>query len=251
MLQRLFTFLVIASLFLSPEVVLAEEVVESEVSVETTEEEVESVEETQESASEATQIDPDPDLDGDPQPENSSTDPPAVEYSGQSGDTSFGTTSYTYDDNGNVLSTIMQDGTTITYTYDDLNRLLTESGVEAITYSYDCANSVGYLCSVTTPNITTTYDWDNRGRATSEDRLINGTNYITATTYDDASNPLTITYPNNEVITYTYNDANYVETVTSSTHGPLITNHDYGPTGATTVTNYANGITTTNIYDPQ
>ncbi len=107
-----------------------------------------------------------------------------------SGDTSFGTWIYTYDDAGNMTQSVSPESKTVNYTYDDINRVLTEnetsvSGTE-ITYAYDsCTNGVNKLCSVTmTSGANTAYTYDSNGNIASEAKTINGITYTTSYTYD-------------------------------------------------------------------
>jgi YD repeat-containing protein len=67
----------------------------------------------------------------------------------------YGSSTYAYDDAGNLTSTMDAKLQTVTYTYDDLNRPLTEdhtgAGGTEITYGYDtCTDGKGRLCGATT-----------------------------------------------------------------------------------------------------
>jgi RHS repeat-associated protein len=81
---------------------------------------------------------------------------------------------YTYDADGNLISTTDADGRTIKYTYDDLDRQTAENWMASdgttvlrtIAYTYDAA---GRLLSVSDPDATYTYSYDDDGRLTAID----------------------------------------------------------------------------------
>ncbi len=174
------------------------------------------------------------------------------------GDTTFGTWTYVYDDVGNLSSSLDPKNQTIQYGYDNINRQLTENftgaaGVE-VTNVYDsCTNGIGRLCTVTKTNFSESRTYDPLGRTVTQTRTIESTPYVTSFTYDRQDNPLTITNPDFSQVQYLYNSAgllnavNRKESTTSWT--PVVSSIDYAPTGARTLTAYANGKTTTNTYD--
>ncbi|GAA3589342.1 hypothetical protein GCM10022198_11510 [Klugiella xanthotipulae] len=80
------------------------------------------------------------------------------------------TTTYHYDDAGQLVETTTDNGTArASWTYDAGGRLLTERGVEGTErhYTYDAA---GQLLSVTNGKTTSTYSYDGSGRRTRETR---------------------------------------------------------------------------------
>lgn len=155
--------------------------------------------------------------------------------------------SYTYDDSGNKTSQTDAESQTINYTYDELDRPLTENTSE-VTYTYDTAtNGIGRLASVTSSGGTKSYAYDLRGYTTGERKVINSVTYDTAFTYDLLGNILSITYPDSAptTVTYSYNNAGQIEAIPD-----YVTDFDYSPIDTVSFIEYANGITTTNTYDP-
>ena len=137
-------------------------------------------------------------------------------------DPDMGDWSYAYDALGNM--TRQQDAknqVTCLY-YDDLNRLkgknyLTNGAMcpsndpesYSVTYIYDIgANSIGRRHSMAvTGGDYTSWNYDIRGRVTSENKQIpGGGQFVTGFTYNSADLPVMMTYPDNETVTFTYNN---------------------------------------------
>ncbi|MBP9749671.1 MAG: VCBS repeat-containing protein, partial [Candidatus Pacebacteria bacterium] len=195
-------------------------------------------------------------------------------------DTTYGAWGYTYDSASNITSIVDAKGQTINYTFDDINRPLTEdwtgsSSIEA-EYAYDtCANGKGRICTATSTNTVTTYfgdptttslslyEYDPLGRVSKETKYVDKVrlstayigSYTTEFTYNREGNPLTITYPDNSEVRYTYNAGGLLETVEHKESGGsfvgLITDFDYNPLGEVTYRENANNTYTTYTYDPQ
>ena len=133
-----------------------------------------------------------------------------------------GTTSYTYDENGNLL-TVTKGNDTITRVYDALNRVTsyTNTQGQTIGYSYD---NVGNLETLTYPDGKTV-----------------------AYTYNENNQLLTVTDWNNRVTTYTYNSNGKLATTTRP-DGSIETNY-YNEIGQLTrVTDIAQDNTVINEY---
>ncbi|MFA6305523.1 MAG: RHS repeat-associated core domain-containing protein [Candidatus Gracilibacteria bacterium] len=185
-------------------------------------------------------------------------------------DITFMSTNYTYDNAGNLISEIKQDGQTITaykinYSYDKINRLISEdytgqTGVET-TYVYDnCAIGVGRLCSATVSkdiisnnSIVTEYSYDNLGNVWGESRTINGNKYNTITNYDWQGNPLLILYHDGAAAIYGYNKVGKVKTIktlsTKIQESYVVKNISYIATGAVEKIEHANGTIEKNTFD--
>ncbi len=133
-------------------------------------------------------------------------------------DTSFGTWSFVYDDAGNLTQKTDPESHVVNYTYDDINRILTEdytgeSGTE-ITYSYDsCTNGIGYICSITDTDMTTSYAYTANGLTESETRLLNSTSYVTSYDYNRQGDQTEVTYPDSSVVKYTYHKGRNVDKI--------------------------------------
>lgn len=177
------------------------------------------------------------------------------------GDTAFGSSTYAYDVASNRTQWVNPRSQTVNYTYDALNRLSTEdytgqAGTEK-TYTYDsCTNGVGRLCLVNTSSASTTYTYSKTGMPVSESRAINGpaSAYLTMYAYDTAGNITQITYPDLAKVNYLYGSAGQLDAVTEQDNGTttvntIVTDFDYGPTGAVTYQKDGNGTETFSTYD--
>jgi RHS repeat-associated protein len=177
------------------------------------------------------------------------------------GDTSYGTWQYSYDDNSNLTQTISPRATTTNYTYDLLDRILTEDSTGTayvdIQYGYD-NNSVtpskGYLTSVSTPEIGSSFTYDIRGNLDGEVHFIPG--YGTSTNwyyYDRQNNLEYLEYGDGDVAGYNYNAAGLVNSILFYANGgccwnSLVWNLDYSPKDQITTTN-TNRTQSLNTYD--
>jgi YD repeat-containing protein len=114
------------------------------------------------------------------------------------------TSSYTYDLNGNVLTSVDENGVTTTYTYDLMNRLLTtsqpgldESGTPVTISTSQTYDWAGNILTATDPrNNTTTYDYDNQGNLITVTDALNGVSFFA---YDRAGRKTAEVSPNNYV----------------------------------------------------
>ena len=164
-----------------------------------------------------------------------------------------GTESYTYDANGNLTKSVNNRGAAgTTYIgYDVLNRPLWHNVVNSSTGAYETSsydsgtNGVGRLTGETFNSGSLSgqksYSYDNRGRLTSVNLTIGGASYPVQSTYTEAGQLATQTYPTGEVVTYGYGALSTAATgwLTSlstqqgSTTTPLLGGVDYrGPGGA-------------------
>ncbi|MFT3890486.1 MAG: RHS repeat-associated core domain-containing protein [Anaerolineales bacterium] len=117
--------------------------------------------------------------------------------------------------------------------YDVLNRLVgkhyrADSSCPAsptydVTYSYDNVTNgnigIGRRTGMSDSSGSTSWVYDNRGRMTQENKLIGTKSFGTSWTYNSADLPVTMTYPDSEVLTYGYNSDGTLNTVTSSLGG--------------------------------
>ena len=150
----------------------------------------------------------------------------------------FGNTiGYGYDAAGNVTSIIYPGSKVVNYTFDADNRLSTvrdwlQSGITTYTY-----NTAGILQSVNNANgTTTTYGYDTANRLISlANRQANSSSIAGySLVLDNMGNPTSITRnepltqpaPTSANISYTYNDANQIQTVTTQGVGTINYNHD-------------------------
>lgn len=176
-------------------------------------------------------------------------------------DGTFGSWAYQYDSAGNLATSGSPVGDIVVYTYDALNRVTKEnwtsgSGTE-ITYTYDsCTAGVGYLCSaIVTGSATTSYTYSPVGKIKDETVAVSGTStsFVTTSGYDRQGNISQIILPDNSRIRYNYNASGLTESVErkqGSTWYDVLTDIDYAPTDQITYLAYANGVSTTNTFDP-
>ena len=132
---------------------------------------------------------------------------------------------YAYDVVGNLASQTDAKGQTITFVYDEINRLTFKS--TGVTYTYDEAgkdNCKSRLSQVTDSSGTTEFFYDTLGREKKTIKTPSlragetgeAISYTIERTYDSIDRLKTVTYPDGEVITYTYNTAGGMETVSGN-----------------------------------
>lgn len=184
-------------------------------------------------------------------------------------DTTFGKFIFTYDNASNLKTKTTPEGAIVTYVYDKLNRLVTEdsstkAGIETTNVYDTCALGVVRICSITTAgdrdNSSKTYTYYLNGTIKSESVVIASASaaiqpLVTSYTYDRAGNIVTVTNPDNSQVKNTYNPLGKIETVqqkesTDSSFKNVVTNFDYNELGQEKLRVNANGVTTTNTYDP-
>lgn len=157
------------------------------------------------------------------------------------------TTSYTYDDQSNLLTVTDPLSHVTTYTYDALNRRLTAE--DALSHTTTAAyNANDNVTSVTDPlgNVTTT-TWDGIGDVLSVASPDTGT---TTKTYDAAGNLLTSTDARSDVTTYTYDVLNRPSTVSYTSGTGIAYTYDAGTYGKGHLTSMTDATgSTTWTYD--
>lgn len=164
-------------------------------------------------------------------------------------DPDTGTWSYEYDSNGNLQTQTDSKGQTITYYYDELNQLIrktypADSGMTDVVYTYDN----GLRTSMNDASGTITYQYDAQERLIEEKRTFDGIDYVTKYSYDSEDRLVSITYPTNEVVTQTYNDQGFADTLNGTIVGILVLSTDYNELGDIKQINLGNGTSTTFNY---
>jgi len=117
-----------------------------------------------------------------------------------------GNTSYGFDIGGRLISVSRANGKQISYGYDALGRLTSRtSGGNTESFTYD-ENSFGkgHLTRINDASGQTTRTYGASGKLVQQVNTISGTNYTTQWSYDSNSRLNTLTYPNGEVLSYTY-----------------------------------------------
>jgi RHS repeat-associated protein len=143
-------------------------------------------------------------------------------------DGSGGTTTYTYDPAGNLLTTTDPGGVTTTYTYNAAGKkaIVAYSGSTAhtVTYTYD-AN--GNRTAMTDASGTSSYTYDPFGRLTS---VTNGNNQTVSYSYDGDGDITGITYPllstaswaTSSTVSHTYDKADRMTSATDFAGNEMI-----------------------------
>jgi YD repeat-containing protein len=172
-------------------------------------------------------------------------------------DPDLGTWSYTYPASPSTSNPVWllasqtdAKGQTISYQYEPLDRLSQKSGTNlaTVTYTYDTGtNGVGRRTSMSDGQGTVSYTYDQRGRLTTLSRTIAGHGYTLSMTYDAQDRPLTLTYPNNDVLAYVYGDHGLPASATLN-GAPLVTSASYNALKKLSSLAMANGLTTTWKY---
>lgn len=174
-------------------------------------------------------------------------------------DPDMGTWYYKYDAPGNMIAQVDAAGQAINLYYDLMNRLkgktyaTTSDGntyvrpadpnAYTVSYTYDAGQyGIGKRTgmSANAGADTSTWTYDVRGRATREHKVIDGQAFDTDTSYNNADLPLTITYPDGEIVSNHYNARMMLDTVAGA--DPYITATAYDSAGRMTSRTLGNGV---------
>ena len=119
-------------------------------------------------------------------------------------------TSYAYDAIGNLVSKTTADGATMTYAYDAADRLtgIGYPGGAVTSYSYDLDGNVLAVSSTLSGSTQDSFTYDSMDRLTSSTVSVAGGSYTTSYGYDQASNVVSMTYPDGLVVPMTYDFEN-------------------------------------------
>jgi RHS repeat-associated protein len=168
------------------------------------------------------------------QPDGSTTTTFGYDMAGRKAsisDPDLGQQTYTYDQDGNLTESVDARGGsgTIFMGYDGLDRPIWRNTSNSPTgaydtYSYDSTAGgnvgIGRLTGETfaTGSLSggETYTYDPRGQQTNSTMTVGGGSYPLGSSYDDAGNVLTQTYPDGETITKSYTAQGWLSGVTTS-----------------------------------
>ncbi|WP_165447361.1 toxin TcdB middle/N-terminal domain-containing protein [Rhizobium ruizarguesonis] len=186
---------------------------------------------------------------------------------------------YSYDAAGNLVETGDAKRQSIRYGYDGLNRLVTEEyGVVGaapkprpdVMYRYDepeerlvvngasvpLSNTRGFLVSVRDLSGEEYTSYDERGRPDLTVKRVLAPDsatvqeYTIQKTYDSANRVRRITYPDGTSADYSYDKSGKAKSITAS-FGGIIRDRTYNAAGLRQRTEFANGVSTQQTYDPR
>jgi len=168
-------------------------------------------------------------------------------------DPDMGFWSYSYDALGLMTSQVDARNCTTNLTYDLLGRPLTKpysncASTPGVTYEYDQGtNGIGRKYSVSDASGLTVWSYDIRGRVTSEAKQFTApAQYVTSYTYNDVDLPVTMTYPDGEVVTFTYNDQMLLDSVVGT--DTYVFDMQYDSASRMTSRTLGNGLTQNYTY---
>ena len=167
--------------------------------------------------------------------------------------------SYTYDDKGNVVSTIdLQGKEEYTFKYDGNNQLIQQTNISGskIDYTYDTEIPTE-LTKVTSDGVSVAYDYDSKGNAistkTAESEYVDGASsaehpaITSSATYSESGEYMTsLTDSRGNTSSYSYNETRgYLTSETNAKN--VATNYTYNGNDLLTGVSRANGSTTSAV----
>lgn len=171
-------------------------------------------------------------------------------------DPDMGSWSYEYDAAGNLTKQTDAKSQKIWFQYDELNRIRQKDydsqkslGSGDVVYTYDengVSNSKGRLTTVKDLSGTRHFFYDTLGRATTTTKTVDGTPYTIQTSYDSLGRTESITYPDNEMVYYTYDDAGNLNEVSNIT--PFAVYSGFNALGQAASVTYGNNVSTAYQY---
>jgi len=170
---------------------------------------------------------------------------------------------YQYDANGNLTSQTDAKSQTILFSFfnpaigrdDPLNRVMKKdypTGTD-IVYNYDQAgydNPKGRLTSVTDSSGMTEYFYDERGKKKKIIQTVDAVGYTIESTFDSLDRIKSIKYPDLEIVSYTYDTAGNLSSVSGAANYVYVNYPNYNAQGQPTSVQYGNGVTTAYGYSP-
>jgi RHS repeat-associated protein len=170
-------------------------------------------------------------------------------------DPDLGHLTYSYDAIGNLKTQTDSRGCIVVMDYDALNRPTLKSGSGTgcgsqtrANFTYDSASvsyGIGRRTGMTDISGAAIWQYDARGRVTGETRRLDGRLFTTFQTYNSADLPVSMTYPDGEVVTNTYTPQMLVNNVTGSS--VYVNSTSYDSAGRMKMRFYGNNTQT--LYD--
>jgi RHS repeat-associated protein len=162
-------------------------------------------------------------------------------------DPDMGNWSYAYDALGDLTSQTDARGCQLSLSYDNLSRLTSRAsggtgcGTQVNTsYTYDAgANGLGLRTSMSDGSGSASWSYNGRGRMIRETKTITGAApFVTSWWYNSANLPVSMTYPDAEILTYEYNNSGQLDSVSSSLGDTYLANTEYDEAGRITSMDY-------------
>jgi RHS repeat-associated protein len=167
-----------------------------------------------------------------------------------------GATTNTYDAAGNLLTARDAKGQTTSYAYDALNRVTSATYQDGskVSYGYDAGiNGKGRLSSIVENapggalQTQVLYVYNQKGRVTSEARIIGTQAYLTQYGYDSAGRLNSVTYPSSLQLAYGFDAAGRVSQIMATPSGgaaqTLVSGITYQPFGTAKGWSFGNSQT--------
>jgi RHS repeat-associated protein len=170
-------------------------------------------------------------------------------------DPDLGLRKATYDLNGNLKTQTDAKNKTTTYAHDALDRVTSKTYADGskATFDYDEPGhgaSKGQLTSVYDSSATgcaqgksESYVYDGSGEISQRTKCIDGQSLTTAFVYDSLGRQKQLSYPDNEIVNFTYNSAGQLASVPG-----YVSSLKYDAAGHIRTAAYANGTNTTFRY---
>jgi RHS repeat-associated protein len=157
------------------------------------------------------------------------------------------TTLFGYDLGGHLAWRTDGRNVTTTFDHDALGRLtaVRPPHDRPILYAYDtCPGGRGRVCDVNDQAGRSTFSYTPRGDVEEERRVSGGTTLSTAYSYDRNGNVSSLRYPSGRVVTYAWDEADFVRSVSTGASGPMhtVANVTHGADGSLSGISYANTV---------
>ncbi len=163
-------------------------------------------------------------------------------------DPDMGDWAYGYDENGNLTYQRDAMDQVLRFQYDELNRPTVKKHDDIVVTSYTYTLT-GHPWVVSHPLGADTYSYDERDRVTGTTRSISGFGSKSVSmSYDSMGRLSTETYPDGEVVEYSYNGGGNLETAGGASS--YVANVDDDANCKVTQLGFGNGKTTGFAYDP-
>jgi RHS repeat-associated protein len=170
---------------------------------------------------------------------------------------------YTYNKAGDLLTQKDSKGQTITFEYDLIGRqtFKKQGATILVEFTYDTTQispsptggdfPVGRLTKVNQPqtNIITKFAYDKIGRTLQSQRTLLGVPHDLYQSYDALNRIITETFPDKEQVTYNYNAAGWLQSVTATSGPNYVNDIQYNARGQRKTITYGNNLVTTFTYN--